>query len=272
MKAITTKVAFLLATSTPLAGGCAAVALDESSEDELAEDVQAAPEALAAMAAPAPDMMTQGWMGVDSILDHCLNQIWPWTQFEECIFDLDTRTITHCGPTITGQIHMVTPHPATGLVVEVDMNGWNTMCVAAVADSVNDYAFHIGNDRTNDGWAGGALSVYDSEAHLYGNGLYVYRNDLGGSGLAASLGNAIPDGAFAAIVRDGYFGWLREDATAPNNVSLGMNLTDPHVFRVRPQLGADDSKVYVGFEHVVRASSPRAGGNLRSEVRILLAR
>jgi hypothetical protein len=268
MTATTTKLTASLATSVLLLGGCIAIADDEPIEDELTVDVQGAEEALAA----GPDVSAQGWMGVDSILDHCLNQIWPWTQFEECIFDLDTRTVTYCSPALAGQVNMLATQPTTGLVVEVDMNGWETMCVAAVADSVSNYAFHIGNDRTNDGWAGGSLSQYDSEAHLYNNGLYVYRNDLGGSTLAASLSNATGDGAFAAIVKDGYMGWLREDANAPNNVDLGLNLSDPHVFRVDPQLGADDSKVYVGFEHVVRVSAPRSGADLRSEVRILLAR
>lgn len=268
MTAIITRLTASLATSMLLLGGCTAVAIDDSIEDELATDVYGVEEARAA----GPALSAQGWMGVDSILDHCLNQIWPWSQFEECIFDLDTRTITSCSPALAGHVSMVAPQPTSGLVVQVDMAGWETMCVAAVADSVHDYAFHIGNDRTNDGWAGGSLSLYDSEAHLYNNGLYVYRNDLGGSTLAASLSNAIPDGAFAAIVKDGYLGWLREDASDPSGVSLGLSLTDPHVFRVDPQLGADDSRVYVGFEHVVRVSAPRSGGDLRPEVRILLAR
>jgi hypothetical protein len=268
MKATTTKLTASLATGMLLFGGCIADAGDESSADDLAPGVGDAEEALAA----GPKVSAQGWMGVDSILDHCLNQIWPWNEFAECIFDLDTRTVTACAPALAGQVTMMAQQPSTGLVVEVDMDGWETMCVAAVADSVSNYAFHIGNDRTNDGWAGGALSQYDSEAHLYNNGLYVYRNDLGGSTLAASLSNAIPDGAFAAIVKDGYLGWLREDANAPNNVDLGLNLTDPNVFRVDPQLGADDSKLYVGFEHVVQPFSPRSGADLRSEVRILLAR
>jgi hypothetical protein len=268
MTATTTKLTASLATSVLLLGGCIAIADDEPIEDELTVDVQGAEEALAA----GPDVSAQGWMGVDSILDICLNQIWPWNEFAECIFDLDTRTITACSPDLTGHVTMMPQQPSTGLVVEVNMDGWESMCVAAVADSVSGYAFHIGNDRTNDGWAGGALSQYDSEAHLYNNGLYVYRNDLGGSTLAASLSNAIPDGAFAAIVKDGYLGWLREDASDPNGYSLGLSLTDPHVFRVDPALGADDSKVYVGFEHVVQAFAPRSGADLRSEVRILLAR
>ena len=58
------------------------------------------------------------------------------------------------------------------------------------ATSIQNYAFHIGNSISNNGWAGDSgHSLYDSEAHMYNNGLYVYRNDIGGSGLAGSLGN-----------------------------------------------------------------------------------
>lgn len=298
----TTKLASLLAAGAALLGGCEAVAIDDSA---LAGDVQQAQAALvaedligddlagedrAARDREAPDSIAgdsstgeldaQGMMSVDGILDMCLNISSPWNEFHECIFDLDTQSITHCSPDLSGSVQMLAQQPAQGLVVEVDLDGWDAMLVAAVADDVQDYAFHIGNDPTNNGWAGGS-SQYDSEAHLFGNGLHVYRNDLGGSTRAAALGNAIPNptgsfcstqnGAFCATVKDGYFRWLREDPTAPNGASA-MEVTDPHIFRVDPLQGANDSKVYVGFESVVQVGANRTGTDLQSEVRIVLLR
>ena len=276
MQAITTRLATLLATGAATLGACTAVAVDE--EAALAEDVHAAQEAHATVS--AQDISALSMMGVDGILDMCLNTSDPWNEFHECIFDLDSQSITFCSPDLANSVRMLAQQPAQGLVVEVDLDGWDAMLVAAVADTVTDYAFHIGNDPANNGWAGGT-SQYDSEAHLFGNGLHVYRNDLGGSTRVASLGNAIPNpsgafcstqnGAFCATVKDGYFRWLREDPTDPNGVSA-MTVTDPDIFRVDPQAGANDSKVYVGFEHVVQVGSTRSGTDLQSEVRIVLLR
>ncbi|ACY15175.1 hypothetical protein [Haliangium ochraceum] len=257
--------------------------LDDSRSSEAALDEQrlAEAESLAELERqPADGPSVQSMMGVDGILDMCLNLADPWNEFHECIFDLDTQSITYCSPDLAGSVQMAAQQPGQGLVVEVDLDGWDAMLVAAVADSVSDYAFHIGNDRNNNGWAGGS-SAYDSEAHLFGNGLHVYRNDIGGSTRAAALGNAIPNpgggfcstenGAFCATVKDGYFKWLREDPTSASGVSA-MEVTDPHIFRVDTAAGANDSTVYVGFEHVVQALSGRSGGDLQSEVRIVMLR
>ncbi|MEM9493722.1 MAG: hypothetical protein AAGC55_31530, partial [Myxococcota bacterium] len=199
---------------------------------------------LSLLAASSPAFANNSMFGVDGILDMCLNTTpAPWTQFEECIFDLDSQSIIYCSPGLGGAVQPLASQPAQGLVVEVDMAGWDSMLVAAVADSLNQYAFHIGNDPANNGWAGGS-SLYDSEAHLYGNSLNVYRGDTGGSTLLSNLSNAVPGGAgaFCATVQDGYFKWLREDASATNQVSA-MQVWDPAIFRITPQSGANDSKL-----------------------------
>lgn len=157
---------------------------------------------------------------------------------------------------------------ANGVVLEVDMQSWGRMQVSANAKASSLYTFHIGDSPTNNGWAGDAgTTQYDAEMHLYDNSLFVYRNDLGGSSLAGSMGDAIPGavGSFCTVVADQAMVWYGTPSGASQSTRY-LGLSDPFLFR--PHMG--DQKLFVGINRTV-GSAARTGSAIGGVVRLSLA-
>lgn len=175
-----------------------------------------------------------------------------------CEIDIDNGSISCPYLPDPSDVTVLSANSSGQMVLRLDMTDWSAMQIKAEATSIQNYAFHIGNSISNNGWAGDSgHSLYDSEAHMYNNGLYVYRNDIGGSGLAGSLGNAIPNGngSMCVTVTDSELTWYGTPAGSPQSTTY-VNVSDPDIF----QIGADDSFLYIGFNRTV-GSAGRTGSN-----------
>ena len=183
-----------------------------------------------------------------------------------CYIDLDTGTKPICADQILNHVNII--ETTNGAVVEVDTTGFQQMLVGTVMQNSHEYALHIGNSPSNNGWGGdsGHFSN-DSEAHLYNSSLFVYGNDNAGTPLLAQVSNAVPAQnqpvAWAAVC-DGIFRWYSYDPVSQTGsshdvVNSGIFQIDGNEADANPN--GNDRNLYIGLERTIGNSS-RTGGDL----------
>lgn len=186
---------------------------------------------------------------------------------EMCYLDVDAGVITpSCSPGLSQYVQVISS--ANGMVVEVDMQGWDKLQVGTRIQNPQGYVMHIGNSPSNNAWGGdsGHFSN-DSEVHVYNESVYVYGNDNIGSGLMHSQGGAIPQGLpyVWATVCDSYFNWYAWDpiSNQGSNFTItdatGLFQIDGNEFDQNPN--GNDTKLYLGFERTV-ANGSRTGSDI----------
>lgn len=159
-----------------------------------------------------------------------------------------------------------TSNSAGWISIDIDLENWDTLIVDADLLDATGYSVDLGNSDTCDGDGGDQVtSFWNEEFQLYDNDISLYANELSSNlRLVNQLDAVAAEDSLHIEVCDNIIRWntsLVDDVEASEHV---FELSGDELDLVLYPVDYADEKLHLGFNHVPKTGSPKAGSGVIS--------
>ena len=145
--------------------------------------------------------------------------------------------------------------------LQIDMSNFTTMVVEADTNKPSQWALHIADSPSNDGYGGDASDfTNDSEAQLFTTSMAVYSDEIGGTTLLQNTPNVIASSTdtLYTVVCDGYIGFESNTIGYTDLSSVNIFQIDGDEVDTQAAGGINDQLLFLGVNRTV-GSATRVG-------------